>query len=201
MVTVGITGGIGSGKSTVCELWSTLGGYVLNADALAKELMVTHEGIKKELVSTFGEKSFRADGTLNRAHLAEEAFQKERVDELNAIVHPKLPPVVRRKMQAASQQGFPVGVYEAALLLELETERLAYFDHIVLVLASEKRRLQWVSERDEATEADIRGRMQKQRDFEASTDRADIIIRNNGTLNDLKEKAEKVYKNFLPSGH
>ena len=201
MVTVGITGGIGSGKSTVCELWSSLGGYVLNADALAKELMVTDEGIRKELLSTFGAKSYRADGTLNRAHLAEEAFQKGRVDELNAIVHPRLPPVVRGKMKDASQQGFPVGIYEAALLMELEEERLAYFDHIVLVLASQERRLKWVSERDEASESDIRDRMQKQRDFEASTDRADIIIRNNGTLDDLKEKAEKVYKNFLPSSH
>lgn len=201
MVTVGITGGIGSGKTTVCNCWSALGGYILNADALAKELMVSDDEIKQQLITTFGEDSFRADGSLNRAHLAEEAFQKGRVEELNAIVHPKLPPVVRQKMQEASQKGFQVGVYEAALLLELQEDRLAHFDHIVLVLAPEKRRLQWVSERDEAPEIDIQNRMQKQRDFEAATDRADIIIRNNGTLNELKEKAEKVYKNFLPSSH
>ena len=143
MVTVGITGGIGSGKSTVCEVWSEMGGFVLNADKLAKELMAADEQLKAELTETFGDGAYNADGSLNRDYLAEEAFRKGRVAELNAIVHPRLPPVVRRKMDEASREGYKVGVYEAALLLELEEERLDFFDYLVLVLADEEQRLQW----------------------------------------------------------
>ncbi|SHE40980.1 dephospho-CoA kinase [Fodinibius roseus] len=195
MVTVGITGGIGSGKSAVCEVWTRMGGYVLNADDLAKELMVRDADIRRQLVETFGECTFRGDGSLNRAYLAEEAFQKGRVGELNAIVHPKLPDAVKQRMQAAAHKGFRVGIYEAALLLE--SDHLGFFDHVVLVLADEEKRLEWVRERDNASRRDIKSRMDKQRNFDNATHRADIVIRNEGTLEELKEKAKRVFNTFL----
>lgn len=197
MVMVGITGGIGSGKSTVCKVWAEMGGYVLNADDLAKELMVSDEDIRRQLVEIFGEQTFDEKGTLNRAYLADEAFQKGRVQELNAIVHPKLPAVVKQRMQRAAQKGFKVGVYEAALLLE--SKNLGLFDHLVLVLADEDRRLQWVRERDNASRRDVKSRIDNQRNFEEVTNRVDLVIRNEGTLEDLKKKAEVVYNSFLHS--
>ncbi|NGP88920.1 dephospho-CoA kinase [Fodinibius halophilus] len=196
MVTVGVTGGIGSGKSTVCEIWSQMGAYILNADDLAKELMVSKPEIRDELVQTFGAEAFADDGSLNRKYLAKEAFERDRVDELNAIVHPQIPGAAQEKMAIAEQEGYEVFVYEAALLLEnLEPGAL---DFIVLVLADEQQRLERVQERDESSAEDIRQRMAKQRNFEESTDKADIIIRNNGTLKELKKKAEIVYEKFLP---
>ncbi|WP_372639286.1 dephospho-CoA kinase [Fodinibius sp.] len=197
MVTVGITGGIGSGKSVVCEVWARMGGYVLNADDLAKELMVSDAEIRRQLIKAFGERTFQEDGTLNRAYLAEEAFQKGRVGELNAIVHPKLPDAVKQRMRAAAQKGFGVGIYEAALLLE--SNNLGFFDHLVLVLAEEEKRLEWVRERDNAGRRDIKSRMDKQPNFEMATHRADIVIRNEGTLEELKEKAKRVFQIFLDS--
>lgn len=199
MVTVGVTGGIGSGKSTVCEEWARLGAYMLNADALAKELMVTNKAIRAELVQTFGEQTFTDGGELNRAYLAEEAFRKERVAELNAIVHPRLPAEVRKRMQKAENKGYKMGVYEAALLLE--SNQLGYFDYLVLVLADESRRLEWVGERDAASAEDIKSRMEKQRNFEASAGRADVVIRNDGTLDQLKQKAREVYRQLMHSGN
>lgn len=195
MVTVGITGGIGSGKSTICEVWARMGGYVINADELAKELMVSDAGIRRQLIETFGERTFREDGALNRAYLAEEAFQKGRVRELNAIVHPKLPEAVKQRMQAAARKGFRVGIYEAALLFE--SEQLGFFDHLVLVLADREKRLQWVGSRDNAIRRDIQSRMDMQRNFEKAVPRADIVIRNEGTLEELKEKAKKVFNALL----
>ena len=196
MVTVGITGGIGSGKSTVCEFWSELGAYVLNADDLAKELMISDPEIKEQLLHIFGEDSFFEDGSLNRKHLAHEAFEKGRVDELNAIVHPKIPEAAAEKMNRAESNGYDVFVYEAALLLEnLDPGDL---DYVVLVLADEEQRLERVQERDNSSAQDIRKRMNKQRNFEEATDRADYVIQNNGTLEELKKKAELVYENFLP---
>src|SRR5699024_10593620 len=101
MIKVGITGGIGSGKSTVCEVWAGQGGFVLNADAFASELIAGNEDVRKALVVAFGPAAFHADGSLNRAHLAEQAFRRDRVDELNAIVHPRLPSLLRQKMGQA----------------------------------------------------------------------------------------------------
>lgn len=197
MVIVGITGGIGSGKSTVCDVWEKGGAYILNADEFAKQLMVENDEIRSEIKAAFGPESYTAEGALNREYLSEEAFEKGRVDELNAIVHPKLPAAVREQMKEAEEKGFKVGVYEAALLLE--SDHLDLFDYLVLVLADEKRRLQWVKERDEVNEKQVKSRMDKQRDFEKAVSQADIVIRNEGTLEELKKKAEVVLNKFLHS--
>lgn len=197
MVTVGITGGIGSGKTTVCEIWSKLGAYVLNADELAKQVMVTDPEVKEQLVEAFGEASFHEDGGLNRQYLASEAFEKGRVKELNAIVHPKLPEAALKKMEEAEEAGYDVIVYEAALLLEnIEPGDL---DYVVLVLADEEHRIERVQKRDKSSAEEIKQRMSKQRNFEKATDRVDYVIRNNGTLEELKKKAELIYQNFLSS--
>ncbi|HET6527905.1 MAG TPA: dephospho-CoA kinase [Balneolaceae bacterium] len=195
MKTVGITGGIGSGKSTVCDVWAELGAYVLNADELAKRVMAENSKAREELIESFGEESFRADGSLNREHLAAEAFERGRVKELNAIVHPKLPEATLAEMKKARQNGHDVFVYEAALLLEnLETYD---FDYIVLVLADERHRLERVQKRDDSSPEEIKQRMNKQRNFEESTEQVDFIIYNNGTLAELEKKAKELYQNFL----
>lgn len=195
MVTVGITGGIGSGKSTVCKRWADLGAYVLNADELAKKVMTEHPSVRQQLTEHFGKNTFLADGALNREYLAAEAFQKGRVEELNAIVHPRLPEEAVKEMEKARQKGHKVFVYEAALLLE---NLAAYdFDYIVLVLAEEKRRIERVLERDGSSRQRIRQRITKQRNFDESEGRADFIIHNDRTLEELKKKSEQLYQNFL----
>lgn len=191
MITVGVTGGIGSGKSTVCDIWAQLGAYVLNADDLAKQVMVTNAEVKQQLIERFGSETFLDDGQLNTEYLATEAFEKGRVQELNAIVHPKLPAAASQKMEEAEAQGYEVFVYEAALLLEnLEPGSL---DYIVLVLADEDHRIERVKQRDNSSEAEIKQRIKKQRNFEKSTERADYVIRNNGTLEELEKKAEIIF--------
>jgi dephospho-CoA kinase len=198
MVTVGITGGIGSGKSTVCDIWKKKGAYILNADELAKQIMVTDPNVKEELIDTFGKASFCDDGSLNREYLATEAFEKDRVEELNAIVHPRLPAATEQKMTEAEQEGYEVFVYEAALLLEnLDPGNL---DYIVLVLADKEHRIARVKERDNSSADEIIQRINKQRDFEKAKQRVDYVIRNNGTLEELKKKAELIYLNFISAG-
>lgn len=199
MITVGVTGGIGSGKSTVCEVWEELGAYVLNADELAKKVMVTHPGVKQELIDTFGIESFRSDGSLNRTHLAGEAFTNNRVEELNAIVHPRLPEASLKKINEAREAGYDVFVYEAALLLE--NREPGTLDYIVIVLAEDEQRIQWVQDRDETTAGKIKRRMETQRDFEQAVGQADFVIHNDGSLEELRKEAEFLYHKLISNRH
>ncbi|MDX1638932.1 MAG: dephospho-CoA kinase [Balneolaceae bacterium] len=195
MITVGITGGIGSGKSTVCEVWQQLGAFVVNADNLAKKIMVEDDDVIRDITSTFGPDAYHPDGSLNREHLAREAFRRGRVEELNAIVHPRVPVYSRKIAEKARSQGYPMFVYEAALLLE----NLDHydFDLLVLVLAEDQKRLKRVQQRDDVSREQVLERMRQQRDFSAFTDQADYVIYNNGTLDELKSEAEKLYGKII----
>lgn len=197
MITVGITGGIGSGKTTVCREWEKLGAYVLYADDLAKELMNTDPGIREEIIEAFGPQSYHEDGTLNRAHLTGEAFHKGRVKELNAIVHPRVYDATRRLKKQAEADGHKIFVKEAALLLQ--NGRPENLDCLVLVLADRAKRVKRVMERDRADEHLVQNKMQKQQDFEELRHLADYILENNGTLNELRNKARSLYSKLEKS--
>lgn len=194
MVKVGITGGIGSGKTAVCKIWQSLGAYILNADDLAKKIMSSNPQIKKEIQQTFGVESYQEDGSLNREYLAEQAFESGRVEELNRIVHPRIPGESQKIMEKAEKEGYDVFVYEAALLLQ--NVRPSNLDYIVLVLADREQRLQRVQQRDGSDREEILNRMKSQQNFEELKDKADIIIYNNGTLEALERRAVDVYRTF-----
>ncbi len=195
MLKIGITGGIGSGKSTVCKIWQSLGAFVINADDLAKELMVKNETVKKEVTDVFGKDSFHPDGSLNRKYLSNEAFNKGRVEELNNIVHPAVIKEASKMIEGAEEQGFQTAVYEAALLLQ--KGRPDNLDHIVLVLADEEKRIDRVSKRDKVDRAAVISRASQQQEFETLTSLADFIIRNNGNQKQFELKAREVYKELI----
>jgi dephospho-CoA kinase len=195
MVKIGVTGGIGSGKTVFCNVFQNHGAYVLNADDLAKKIMTQDPDVKQELLNTFGAESYNEDGSLNRQYLAEQAFRNERVEELNSIVHPRIPSAADKIMQKAERDGYEVFVYEAALLLQ--NLRPEHLDYIVLLLADKDKRIERVQERDNVNKELVVDRMQQQQNFEELTHLADIVIENNGTLEELEEKAERVYYDIL----
>lgn len=195
MIKAGITGGIGSGKTTVAKLFQSYGAYLLNADDLAKNIMIENDTVRKQIINTFGAESYKEDGSLNREYLAEQAFKNERVEELNRIVHPKIPDAVNKEMSEAEKKGYEVFIYEAALLLQnLRPDEL---DYVILVLADEEKRIQRVQQRDDVEREPVVDRMQHQQDFRKLTHLADIVIENNGTLKELKEEARRVYYDIL----
>ena len=192
MIKVGITGGIGSGKTTFCKEWEKLGAFVLYADDYAKKLMQQDVKLRQEIKRVFGDQSYDANGNLNRPYLARKAFEKGRVNELNELVHPVLWEKSANLAAQKEREGVEVFAKEAAILLN--NGRPAGLDYVVIVMADEDRRVQRTSERDQATEKEIRHRMAKQPDFESLVQLADFVVLNNGTLEDLKTKAAEIFK-------
>lgn len=195
MIRAGVTGGIGTGKTTLCKEWEKLGAKVVYADDLAKELMVSDPAIRKKLTDVFGENTFREDGSLNKPHLIREAFSNNRVEELNEIVHPAVAAEFRAICNEAEKKGVEMVVEEAALLLN--RGRPVGFDVIVIVTLPREKQIERVTTRDSATEEDVLKRMEKQPDFNSMRHLADIVIENRGTENEFREQARKLYKDIL----
>lgn len=195
MITVGVTGGIGSGKTTVCKVWKHLGAKVIYADNLAKELMQKDDRLKIKLTEAFGENTYLKDKSLNKPHLIKEAFEKHRVEELNEIVHPILREKIKELMQIYEQKGVEVFVVEAAVLLN--KGRPDYVEKVVLVTSDREKRIERVIKRDQVTEQDIAARVEKQPNFDKATHLVDFIITNNGSLSELKDSATKLYKKII----
>lgn len=198
MITIGLTGGIGSGKTTVCKVWEGLGAKILYADDLAKFLMTNDPELRSKIQTTFGIESYHKDGTLNREYLAEEAFQKGRVKEFNAIVHPRIFSETERLKKAAEKDGYPVFVKEAALLLDYG--RPENTDYVVVVIANDEKRIARVKDRDHVTSLMVEQRITKQKKQEYLLKFADFVIENNGSVKELEEESVRLYKKILAQG-
>lgn len=176
---IGITGGIGSGKSLVCRIFQQLGVPVYDADSHAKELMTTDgilmSGIKKE----FGDLSYHPDGALNRVYLANHVFNnQEQLDKLNSLVHPRVKAHYQQWVEA--QTEFRYVLKEAALLFEAGSD--STLDRIIVVFAPEALRTQRVLKRDaHRTVEQVREIIGKQMPEEEKLKRADYIIVNDET--------------------
>lgn len=177
MLKVGITGGIGSGKSTVCRLFEKFGVPVYYADDRAKWLMNHQEDLKEKLKKHFGTAVYGVDGVLDRAYLAGIVFKDTaKLEVLNSIVHPA---VFEDGQQWQAEQEALGAIYtlkEAALLFE--TGSYLSLDKIIVVTAPEETRVKRVMERDSATEAEVRARINKQMPQEEKEKRANYIITN-----------------------
>lgn len=195
MVKVGVTGGIGSGKTTVCKVWEKMGAVVVYADDLAKKLMVEDGELIENIITEFGDDSYHTDGTLNRSYLAREAFEKQKVEKLNRIVHPAVAKKIKELIERAEVQGADMFVEEAALLLA--KGRPDVFDYIVIVTAEKADRVNWVKKRDKSDREEILARMRKQQSFEELMPLCDFVIENNSSVQELKRKAEDLFRKML----
>lgn len=174
MYKVGLTGGIGSGKSTVSELFRGYGIAVYDTDSRAKYLMSHSESLRAELVAHFGEECYTTFGELNRGWLASRVFSsKEQLERLNAIVHPA---VIEDFLSWAEEQRGDYVVVESAILFESGIDHVV--DRIVAVTAPEVLRLERAMERDGASREQIAGRMRNQMSDDERNRRADYTITN-----------------------
>lgn len=195
MITAGLTGGIGSGKSAVARELEKQGAFVVYADDLAKKLMREDQALIKKLTNVFGDETYHPDGSLNKPFLIEEAFHKNRVDELNAVVHPAMREKARDLINTARAEGKKLFVYEAAVLLN--EGRPGYLDKVVIVTADRELRIKRVMLRDGVSREEVQARMEKQPDYETLLDLADIVIENNGSLQELIAKSNELYLSLI----
>ncbi len=183
---IGITGGIGSGKSAFSKFISEKGFPVINVDEVSKELLNSDDDLKKKISKEFGKESY-LNNEINKKFLAEKVFSNpQNVVKINSIVHPKV--IAKVKLLADEElKNNNIIFAEAALIYEADMEEI--FDYVVLITADENLRLRRKIEFENFTEDQFRNRNYNQIPDEEKKKRADFVFLNNGSLNDLKIKA------------
>lgn len=183
-IKIGITGGIGSGKTTVCNIFECMGVPVYYADREAKRLMQEDNSLRKAIIDNFGKDAYREDGALNRTYLSNQVFNDpEKLERLNALVHP----VVAKDVEAWHRRhaSAPYTLKEAALLFESGSYR--QLDRVVLVYAPVSLRIKRVMARDGVPEEAVRKRIQAQMKDEEKLPLANHVIINDGELSILEQ--------------
>ncbi|HOJ37828.1 MAG TPA: dephospho-CoA kinase [Ignavibacteriales bacterium] len=183
---VGITGGIGSGKSTFCEILEKNGYPVLNADALAKSIMAENEKVKNDIITAFGEIAYQ-DGKINASFLGNLVFNDyEKLKLLNSIVHPVVIKEIKNKVEKLKENNRIIFV-ESALIYEANFDEM--FDFIILIYSSIKDRIARIAQRNNLSEEEILKRINSQIPDEEKRKYADIIIDNTDDIEFLKNRA------------
>lgn len=174
---VGITGGIGSGKTTVCKIFELLGIPVYYADGQAKQLMVSDPRLVAGVKKLFGPDSYLPNGALNRPFIAQKVFSDDqKLEQLNRLVHPAVAEDSDRWHHA--QEDVPYTLKEAALLFESGNHK--QLDKLITVFAPEELRIRRVVERDHSSPEEVRERMAKQMPEEEKMKRSDFVVHNDG---------------------
>lgn len=181
---IGVTGGIGTGKSTVCKIFESIGIPIYNADDRAKNIMIDNPEVKKRIVDLLGEESYFENGQLNRTFIAKVVFSDaDKLKILNSIVHP----AVREDGEKwhHSQIGSPYTIKEAALMIESGNYKT--LDRLILVTAPDELRIKRVMDRDNASKIEVLSRIEKQMPEADKKAFADFIINNDGSESLVKQ--------------
>jgi len=198
MKLLGLTGGIGSGKSTVASIFRELGAHVIDADEVAREVVQAGEPALQAIREVFGADVLDAQGHLDRGAMASRVFNDpEALARLNAIVHPAVAQRTRERIEASRRRGDPWVVYDVPLLYENGLEGM--FDAVVVVTASEEVRRARLLEREEWSREDIDARIRAQMPLDEKAHRADWVVDNDGSLLETRRQAEQIVTELFGS--
>ncbi|QNK61815.1 dephospho-CoA kinase [Pedobacter sp. PAMC26386] len=176
MIKIGITGGIGSGKTTVCRIFEKLGIPVFYADTVAKEIMITDPVLREGIIAAFGKESYELSGKLNNKYIAQLVFNdKQELEKLNGLVHPAVFRAFESWLETVPAD-VPYTLKEAALLFESGSYQMC--DRSILVTAPADVKIQRVMERDGVTREQVIARMDKQLSDDEKNKMADFVITN-----------------------
>ena len=197
MLRVGLTGGIGSGKSTVCKGFARLGAKVLDADEVAREVVLPGKPAWTKLRETFGSEFFHSDGKLRRGKLRRLVFaDPELRSRLNAIVHPEVMRAIeRRSEEMTSLAEDAVVLVDVPLLLEVGVAHR--FDKVIVVYVRESVQIERLRQRDGLSIEEAGQALSAQMDLGEKVKQADFVIDNSGTLEETQSQVERVWKELL----
>lgn len=200
MLIVGLTGGIGSGKTTVSSLFADLGIDIIDTDVIAHDLVNHDPSVLKQIVTLFGEEILQDDQTLDRKKLAKIIFsQKEGKQQLEGILHPKIRAVVQNQLQNCKSRDTPPKYVIVVIPLLFETEFNDLLDRVLVVLADEPIRIQRIKQRDHRSLEQIQAIISSQVGDEKRINKADDIIENNHDLAALKPQIIQLDKKYASS--
>jgi dephospho-CoA kinase len=193
MIVIGITGGIGSGKSTVCKIFASLGIPVNDADASAKNIILNDEEVKNAIINEFGEQAYLLDGSYNRGYISTIVFSdKHKLEKLNAIVHPKV--ISNGKEWVEKHANSPYVIKEAALMFESGSYKLNTFN--IVVESTLDLRIERICLRDKINREQAIQKIESQLSDEQRRSMADLIILNN-EQDSLINQVYKIHQNII----
>tara|TARA_B100000530_G_C15808661_1_gene428609 strand:- start:252 stop:845 length:594 start_codon:yes stop_codon:yes gene_type:complete len=197
MLRVGLTGGIGSGKSTASNFFELFGSFVINADEEAKKILSSNETVQHELISEFGTDIIDVSGEINKAKLARVAFQDEdHQQRLNSVIHPYIYNSIDDHFNDVLKDGkFDIFIIDGALIFESGYD--VHMDYIVVVTALLKNRMERALARQTLSREDILKRIELQWPEEEKVNQADFVIHNDGSEEDLKNNVKILIEKLI----
>jgi dephospho-CoA kinase len=193
MKVIGITGGIGSGKSTVAQFLAELGAAVIDADRVGHEALKPGSSVFQKVVTVFGKEIIDDGGEIDRARLGEIVFNNPQARErLNGIIHPAMYDMVAARLDEYRNQGIKAVALDAPLLLDAGWAPLV--DEVWVTVADEKIILERLKERSGFSEEEVRARIRSQLSSEERVKHADVVIDTDCSLDELKTKVKELWQ-------
>lgn len=189
----GLTGNIGTGKSTAAAIFRELGAYIIDADQIARKIVEPGGEAIRELENEFGSEIVNSDDSLNRKKLSEIVFNdNKKLKKLNKITHPKILDEIRNQIFVSMEKGYKVTIIEAALIGN-EGRLRNLLNGLIVITSDEENQIKRVKERDNLSSEEIRARIKSQKKLDEVKKFADYIIKNDGGLDHLRTEITSLW--------
>jgi dephospho-CoA kinase len=199
MLKIAITGGAGSGKTTVARMFRELGAEVLDADAAAREAVAVGTPAWQELRRLFGEEYFHPDGELNRGKVAQLVFaDPEARKKLNDLVHPRVAAALQRRLKELERQGVGLVLVDVPLLFEAGLE--SAYDRVIVVYVDPEDQVRRLQDRDGRGDEEIAGLLKAQWPLADKASRADFVVDNRGPLEETGKQVQEIWTELQKIG-
>ncbi|MFQ6031393.1 MAG: dephospho-CoA kinase [Candidatus Zixiibacteriota bacterium] len=197
MLLIGVTGGIACGKTEVCKVFQKKGATILSGDEIGKEVVEKNKKVLKRLVQTFGKEILNKNLSLNRRKLGELAFaSKESKDQLNKIIHPYLLRELKKRIEGLKKKNYEgVVAIDAALIVEWGLQK--ELDYLVFVESKRENKIKRLQKQKGYSRTEALNRIKSQLPEISKKRLADFVIINDKGLNELREKAERIWKKLI----
>ncbi len=195
MRVIGLTGGIGTGKSLVAHMLAELGAEIIDADRIGHEAYTPHTPVWKEVVEAFGEDILQPSGEIDRKRLGSIVFSDpQELARLNSIMHPRMAEMIHERVKELEGQGAQTAVVEAAVLVEAGWDKLPWVDEVWVTGSGEEQVVQRIKERNNLPDDEVRKRIGSQLPFEERSRNAQVVVDNSSTIDDLRQAVESIWE-------